>query len=83
MSQGGNHGIKRKPSVGGNILGGGSLSSLLNGPALMIVLGGSLGAVLFQYPPKVILRAVKIMVWVFVPEKINLTSDIDQIVAWS
>ncbi|SHE23623.1 flagellar motor protein [methanotrophic endosymbiont of Bathymodiolus puteoserpentis (Logatchev)] len=69
--------------VGGNILGGGSLSSLLNGPALMIVLGGSLGAVLFQYPPKVILRAVKIMVWVFVPEKINLTSDIDQIVAWS
>jgi len=69
--------------VSGNILGGGSLGSLLNGPALVIVLGGSLGAVLFQYPPKVILRAAKILVWVFVPQKINLSAEIDKIVAWS
>jgi len=69
--------------VGGNILGGGGFSSLLNGPALVIVLGGSLGAVLFQYPPKVILRALKIMIWVFVPPKVKLTREIDEIVAWS
>jgi len=69
--------------VGGNMLGGGGFSSLLNGPALVIVLGGSLGAVLFQYPPKVILRALKIMVWVFVPPKVNLPGEIDKIAAWS
>ncbi|MCF7971543.1 MAG: flagellar motor protein [Methylococcaceae bacterium] len=69
--------------VGGNVLGGGGFSSLLNGPALVIVLGGSLGAVFFQYPPKVILRALKIMIWVFVPPKVNLIREIDKVVAWS
>jgi len=69
--------------VGGNILGGGHLGALLNGPAIIIVLGGSVWAVLFQYSPKVILRAIKIVIWVFVPKKVNLPEEIEKIVAWS
>ncbi|WP_239650081.1 hypothetical protein [Methylocucumis oryzae] len=37
----------------GNFLEGGELASLLNGPALIIVLGGTLGATLLQFPPNI------------------------------
>jgi len=36
--------------LGGNVLEGGHLGSILGGPAAMIVVGGTLGAVLVQYP---------------------------------
>jgi len=69
--------------VGGNSMGGGVFTSLLNGPAIIIVLGGVLGAVLFQYPPKTLLRAIQISRWVFFPKRINLHKDIEQVVEWS
>ncbi|WP_324614455.1 motility-associated protein, partial [Pseudomonas syringae] len=36
--------------IGGNFLEGGHLGALLNGPAALIVLGGTLGASLLQSP---------------------------------
>jgi len=69
--------------VSGNSMGGGVFSSLLNAPAIIIVAGGVLGAVLFQYPPKILLRAIQISRWVFFPKRINLHKDIDQVVEWS
>lgn len=69
--------------VSGNFMEGGHLSSLLNGPAIVIVFGGTLGAVLLQYPVRIILRTVQIVGWIFVPKKVNLGKEIDKIVEWS
>ncbi len=69
--------------VFGNILEGGDLSFLINGPAMLIVMGGTLGAVLLQTPPSVFLRAVRKLGGVFVPPKIQLTQQIKKIVQWS
>lgn len=67
----------------GNLLDGGAVSSLLNGPALIIVFGGTIGATLLQYPPKIFLRSLSMSLWVFKPKKIELEAQISQIVGWS
>ena len=69
--------------VGGNLMEGGQLEALVNGPALLIVLGGTLGATLLQFPPSVFLRSLRISLWIFKPEKPVLTQQIRQVVAWS
>ncbi|MGR9071576.1 MAG: flagellar motor protein [Gammaproteobacteria bacterium] len=69
--------------IGGNLLEGGSLDSLVNGPAFVIVFGGTLGAMLLQFPPAVFLRAIKITAWIVRPEKIRLGEQIQKIVGWS
>lgn len=42
----------------GNMLEGGHVTALVGGPAAMIVLGGTLGAVIVQYPPATLKAAV-------------------------
>ncbi len=69
--------------VVGNLLEGGRLSFLINGPALLIVLGGTLGAVLLQTPPALFLRSVKMLRWIVAPPRINLEASIRKIVDWS
>lgn len=69
--------------LGGNLLEGGHLGSLLNGPAIVIVLGGTLGAVLLQTSPKAFVHAVKSLKWVFLPPPINDTAQIKKISGWS
>lgn len=69
--------------VGGNFLEGGSLSVLVNGPAFLIVVGGTLGAVLLQTPPRLFLNALKSLYWVGVPPKIDLKQQIGKIAQWS
>jgi chemotaxis protein MotA len=46
-------------------------------------LGGTLGATLLQFPPKVFLRSLRISVWIFRPQKLDLNEQIDKIVHWS
>ena len=48
--------------LGGNWLEGGALSSLFNGPALVIVVGGSIGAILLQTPVAVFMRAMRMVI---------------------
>lgn len=69
--------------VGGNWLEGGHLDSLANGPALVIVLGGTIGAVLLQTPVAVFLRAMRMAGMVFVPPHRPLVPAIKKIVGWS
>ncbi len=69
--------------IGGNFMEGGHIDSLLNAPAFVIVFGGTLGAVLLQYPASTILRSARIVVWVFSPKQINLVREMKKIVDWS
>jgi Flagellar motor component len=69
--------------IGGNMLAGGQLDSLVNFHAFVIVVGGTLGATLLQFPPKVFWRGLHISVWILLPEKHQLNVQIDKIVQWS
>lgn len=67
----------------GNQLDGGAASSLLNIPAAIIVLGGTLGATLLQHPFVVFTRSMQMLKWVFQPEQQNLPMRIKKVVSWS
>jgi chemotaxis protein MotA len=69
--------------LGGNWLEGGHLDTLANGPAMVIVLGGSIGAVLLQTPMQVFLRSMRMLGMVFIPPKRVLEDTIDKLVEWS
>jgi chemotaxis protein MotA len=67
----------------GQYLDGGHIASLINGPALIIVFGGSLGAIMLQSPLSVFMHAMKLFFWVFKPPKLMLVESIQRIVKWS
>ena len=69
--------------VGGQYLEGGHAGSLVQPTALLIVLGGTLGAVLLQTPIHVFRRGMKMVKWVWVPPVIEQKRLIDQIMNWS
>lgn len=69
--------------IGGTLLGGGEFGSLVNYHAFIIVAGGTLGATLLQFPPKVFLRSLRIFGWIFMPQNLQLKKQIDKIVRWS
>ncbi|MDD1965721.1 flagellar motor protein [Pseudomonas sp. NPDC090203] len=69
--------------IGGNFLEGGHLGALLNGPAALIVLGGTLAACLLQTPMSAFKRAIQIFVWILFPPRIDLQGGIDRVVNWS
>jgi len=69
--------------LGGNWLEGGHLDTLANGPAMVIVLGGTVGAVLLQTPLQVFLRSMRMLGMVFVPPRRVLEDTIDKLVEWS
>ena len=55
----------------------------MNGPAILIVFGGTVGAVMIQSPLRVFLRAMRIAVWVVAPPIPPVAGSIEKIVAWS
>ena len=69
--------------IGGQFLEGGLAGSLVQPTALLIVLGGTLGAVLLQSPIHVFRRGMKMVKWVWVPPVIEQKRLIDQIMNWS
>lgn len=69
--------------LGGNFLEGGSWQSLLNGPAAIIVIGGTLGAAALQTPFNSLKRAVDILSWVISPPRAVFKDGIKKIVKWS
>lgn len=69
--------------VGGMLIEGGHLSSLLNGPAFLIVVGGTVGAVLVQTPMDVFKRALGRAKWAFLPPAVAMQPSIEKIVEWS
>lgn len=69
--------------VGGLLLGGGALDTLFNGPALLIVFGGTLGAAMIQSHVSLFLHSLKMMFWVFFPPKTGTQQIIKKIIEWS
>ena len=69
--------------VGGMIIEGGHIGSLINGPAFVIVVGGTVGAVLIQMPMDVFKRALGRAKWAFMPPTVAMKETIEKIVGWS
>lgn len=55
----------------GQMIEGGNIHSLMNFSALLIVLGGTLGAVLVQTSRHTFVRAFKILPWIFKPPQLD------------
>ena len=69
--------------VGGQILEGGHVGSLSQPTALLIVLGGTMGAVMLQSPYATFVRGVKMVCWVWYPPVVDYQQLIKQIASWS
>lgn len=69
--------------VGGQVLEGGHVGSLVQPTAFMIVIGGTLGAVMLQSPFNVFRQGLRMGAWVFKPPVPPFRRVIDQIVSWS
>lgn len=69
--------------VGGQVLEGGHVGSLVQPTALLIVCGGTLGAVLLQSPFHIFKRGVIMAKWAWVPPVIDQKRQIEQILNWS
>lgn len=69
--------------LGGNFLEGGTWQSLANGPAAIIVLGGTLGAAVLQTPKASLVRALRIFAWVIRPPSLAFNAGIERVVSWA
>jgi chemotaxis protein MotA len=67
----------------GQVLEGGHVGSLIQPTAFLIVIGGTLGAVMLQSPLQVFMNGLRMVRWVFVPPTTQPQQLITQIVAWS
>lgn len=68
--------------VGGQVLEGGSLIALYNGPALLIVVVGTLAAVMIQTPWHIFTRSFILLKWVLFPPRFDIQTRIDTLVKW-
>ena len=69
--------------IGGQLLEGGHIGSLLQPTAFFIVLGGTLGAVMLQSPVKVFLAGMRMAKWVIWPPLLAPQRLIEQMALWS
>ncbi len=69
--------------LGGNFLEGGTWESLVNAPAALIVIGGTLGAAILQTPASSLRRALAMFSWVFRPPVSPFSYGISRIVRWA
>lgn len=69
--------------IGGNFIEGGHIGGLVNGPAFLIVIGGTLGAAFLQSPLSVLKRSMAISRWVFFPPPIVYQEILNNIINWS
>ena len=67
----------------GNILEGGHLSSLLGGPAAMIVVGGTIGAVIVQFPFPTLANSIKLAGALFKKPSVEPHKIVDEIVEYA
>ncbi len=67
----------------GNVIEGGHLSSLLNGPAAMIVIGGTVGATVVQFPLDTCKNAVNDAIALFKKDGVDAAKIVDEIVDYA
>jgi chemotaxis protein MotA len=69
--------------IGGNILEGGYTHSLVQLTAFVIVMGGTLGAIMVQTRMGTFMRAIRMIPWIFKPPVVDIDVCIQKIVKWS
>jgi chemotaxis protein MotA len=69
--------------VGGQVLEGGHVGSLVQPTALLIVFGGTMGAVMLQSPYATFVRGLRMVAWVWMPPPVDYRLVIRQITGWS
>ncbi len=69
--------------LGGQVLEGGHIASLIQPTAFLIVIGGTMGAVMLQSPLPVFLNGLKMVKWVFVPPAFRPDELIENVGRWS
>lgn len=69
--------------IGGQILEGGHVGSLSQPTALLIVLGGTIGAVMLQSPYATFMRGIRMVKWVWFPPVVDHPLLIKQVSSWS
>ncbi|WP_353847480.1 motility-associated protein, partial [Accumulibacter sp.] len=67
----------------GQILEGGHVGSLAQPTAMLIVVGGTLGAVMLQSPYATFVRGMRMIKWIVYPPVINPLHVIQQVTGWS
>jgi chemotaxis protein MotA len=69
--------------AGGQWIEGGALGSLLQGAAFLIVVGGTIGAVMLQSPFSVFVRGLKMGGWILVSPRIDIQRVIAEMSEWA
>ena len=69
--------------IGGQILEGGHIGSLSQPTAMLIVVGGTLGAVMLQSPYATFVRGIRMVRWIWYPPVVNHLQLIQQVSGWS
>ena len=69
--------------VGGQLMEGGHVASLSQPTALLIVVGGTMGAVMLQSPYATFVRGVRMVRWVWYPPVVDHLQLIRQVSSWS
>ena len=69
--------------LGGQLLEGGHVGSLLQIAAFLIVFGGTLGATMLQTSPTVFVAGVRLLPWVIFPPLTDHRHVIRRVVSWS
>ena len=69
--------------LGGQILEGGHLSSLIQPTAFVIVMGGTFGAVMLQSPFATFMQGMAMAKWVFAPPSLPQRELIERMAEWS
>lgn len=69
--------------LGGQVLEGGSVGSLVQPTALFIVIGGTMGAVMLQSPLPTFMLSMRMVKWAIVPPVADSELLISQIEQWS
>ena len=69
--------------LGGQALEGGHIASLLQLTAFLIVMGGTIGAVMLQNTAKVFMHGLRLAKWVFIPPAYEPQKLIKTLLEWS
>ena len=69
--------------IGGNLLEGGHTEQLFQLTAFLIVVGGTMGAVMLQTSIPVFLRALSMLRWIFFTPRVEIEGTIEKLVNWS
>ena len=69
--------------LGGQWIEGGTLGSLVQGAAFLIVVGGTLAAVLVQSPLSTFMDAMRLARWMIVPPRFDAPALISELLDWA